>query len=348
MKKNMRAALLTGLRKIEIKKINLPCPQKGEVLIKVKACAVCGSDIRIFNHGNTRVKFPAVIGHEISGKVVSVGEGSSFKPGDRIAVGADVPNMKEDWGKSGLANMCDLNYAIGYQFPGGFAEYCLLNELVVSFGPITKIPDHVTYQEACLCEPLACCINGLERSHLSLGKSMLVIGAGPIGILLCRAAVAFGAGIVVLVDIDKKRIKKARQMGIVNVENSLKKSLRDIACCFKCSQGFDIVITACPSPEAQEEAVGVVAKRGMVNFFGGLPDDARKISFSSNILHYKEAAVTGSHGSTPSQHALAMKMIACGRIEVKSLISHSFSLNEIEKAFFTVEQKDGLKVIVTP
>jgi L-iditol 2-dehydrogenase len=350
MQQIMKAARLHGIRDIRVEQLQC-CPVGcGEILVRVYACSVCGSDVRIFNFGNERVKYPSVIGHEIAGEVVSIGENvEGFKPTDRVAVGADVPSMKDDWSKSGIGNLSDINYAIGYQFPGGFAQYCLLNELTVRFGPVTRMPEHVSYDYASLAEPLACCINGLERAFFRPGKTVLVVGAGPVGILLARAAEAFGAGLMVLVDRDGRRVEQAKDLGLKNTFDSSEISLEELAIRLLGDRdGFDIVLTACSSPTAQEEAVKVVAKRGVVNFFGGLPADARQIVLNSNNIHYKEAYITGSHGSTPLQHKLAVSMIATGRIDVTSLISHRLPLDKIREAFDIVERRAGLKVTINP
>ncbi len=350
MQETMKAARLHDIRNIRVEDLERPTPAGSEMLIKVHACSVCGSDVRIFNSGNDRVKYPAIVGHEIAGEIVVVGEDvEGFRPGERIAVGADVPSMKDEWGKNGIGNLSDINYAIGYQFPGGFAQYCLLNELTVRFGPVTRIPDHVSYDEASLAEPLACCINGLERAFLKPGKTVFVIGAGPVGIILARTASAVGAGLVVLADRDGHRVEQAKRLGLQHVFNSSEVPLRELDARFpKDREGFDIVLTACSSPDAQEEAVEIVAKRGVVNLFGGLPVNTRRISLCSNSIHYKEAYITGSHGSTPRQHKLAVSMIAAGRIEVASLISHRFPLDRIRDAFKAVEQRAGLIVTVKP
>jgi L-iditol 2-dehydrogenase len=346
----MRAALLHGPRDIRIEEKQQPVPRSGEVLMKVRACSVCGSDVRIFNFGNDRVKYPAIIGHEIAGEVVEIGKGvKGIKPGDLIAVGADVPSMEDDWGKTGIGNLSNINYAIGYQFPGGFAQYCLLNELTVRFGPVTRIPSNMSVEEACLAEPLACCINGLERCFMAPGKTILVIGAGPVGILLALTATAFGAGLVVLIDVDGRRVALAKQLGLNNVFSSEMVSVEDFDSWFeKDRQGFDIVLTACSNPAAQEQAIKLVSKRGVVNFFGGLPETERKIEVHSNTIHYKEAYLTGSHGSTPIQHKMAVNMIANGQVQVHPLISYRFSIDEIEKAFAAAEERLGFKVVVKP
>ncbi len=350
MGRTMKCARLHGIGDIRVESAEVAAPAAGEVLVKVHACSVCGSDVRIFNSGNDRVKYPAIIGHEIAGEVVEVGPGvERLRPGRRVALGADVPSMADEWSKRGLANLCDINYAIGYQFPGGFAQYCLLNELTVRFGPVATIPEHVSYDSATLAEPLACCINGLERAAMAPGKTVLIIGAGPVGMLLARSAEAFGASLVALVDRSEHRIRLARELGLGNVfdgrEVTLKQIDEQVA---KEREGFDVILTACSSPEAQEQAVEVVAKRGVVNFFGGLAGDARDISLHSNTLHYREASATGSHGSTPTQHTLAVSMIASGRIQVDSLITHRFGLERIAEAFETVQTQKGLKVVVRP
>ncbi|MFH1084912.1 MAG: alcohol dehydrogenase catalytic domain-containing protein, partial [Chloroflexota bacterium] len=139
----MRAALFEGLDQLALRVVPDPVlPDEESLLLKVHACAVCGSDIRILHHGNPRVQPPQIIGHEVAGEVVAVGSRvTRFKVSDRLATGADVPCGECDWCRQGLANNCAINYAIGYQFPGGFAEYILLNQLTVRLGPLTRIPD---------------------------------------------------------------------------------------------------------------------------------------------------------------------------------------------------------------
>jgi len=346
---NMTAGLLTGVRQMEVCQIPKPEPGPWEMLIAVKACSICGSDIRTFNHGNNRVTYPTVIGHEMSGDVVAVGpQVKGYEVGDRICVGADIPAMDDDWSKNGMANLSDVNYAIGYQFPGGFSEYCLLNEMTVRFGPIGKMPAHLDYDQACMVEPLACCINGLERVFMSPGKTVLIMGAGPIGMLLYRASVAFGAGAVVMVDIDEHRVEMAKSLGVSSVYCATGDALKALTADITQNEGFNIIFTACPSPDAHEAAIELISKRGFVNLFGGLPKNSRDISLQSNTLHYKEAYVTGSHGSSPRQFKLALDMISNGRIEVASLVTHRFALTDIHQAFETMESREGLKVVVDP
>ena len=345
----MKAAVITRLGSMEIREVPIPEVVDESILLRVAACCVCGSDIRVFNTGNKRVKFPAIIGHEISGEVVQVGKRvDDFHVGDEVAVGADVPCGRCKWCRNGMGNCCDENYAMGYQFQGGFAEYCLLEPMVVRYGPICRIPEGVNVEHAALAEPLGCCINGLERVSFSFGKSVLVIGAGPIGILLVQLARAFGSPLTILCDINPKRLEMAQfaqaDYYIDSSTSDLSESVMEITG----GRGADLVFTACPSPDAQEDAVKVVAKRGFVNFFGGLAGAARSIQIRSNDIHYKELYITGSHGSAPRQHTMALDLIAAKRIDLSKLITHRFPLDDIHKAFDTVRNRIGLKVVVRP
>jgi L-iditol 2-dehydrogenase len=345
----MRAAILKGKESIEVEDVATPSIKDHSILVKVKSCAICGSDLRILEHGHERVKYPAIIGHEISGKIVEIGDGvNNFKKGDRITLGADVPCGICEHCINGIGNCCHANYAIGYQFPGGFAEYCLLEPMVVKYGPISKIPENISYDEASLAEPLACCINGMELAKMSIGKSVLVIGAGPVGCMMVMLSRVMGSPNVILAEKDSKRLSMA--MGF-NADYCINNSIEDLhkrIMEITKGRGVDVAIVACPSIEAQEEAVKVVAKRGVVNLFGGLPRNSRDLSISSNLIHYKECYIVGAHGSVPRQHKIAAELIGSGRVDVKGLISHKFRLEDIKEGFSIMKTKNCLKVIIKP
>lgn len=346
----MKAAILEDLNKIVVKEVADPGTENGGMLIKVKACAVCGSDIRIYRHGNPRVKPPQIIGHEIAGDVIRTGaDVKDFKVGDRIATGADVPCGECSFCKAGMGNNCKINYAMGYQFQGGFAEYVPLNTITVKYGPVHKIPENVSYEEAALAEPLACCVNCFELVGLDKNETVVIIGAGPIGCMLAKLAKITGAKKVIIAQRSKARLDKALEIGAADIaistneEDLLERVMKETG-----GAGADVVVVACASADAQEQAVELAGSRGRINFFGGLPKGTRKITIDSNIIHYKEIMVTGSHGSVPRHHETALKLIAEGRINMKDFISHTFSLDEIAKAFETAENKEGMKVIIKP
>ena len=346
----MKAAVFEDLSKMVVKEVDTPICGDTDILVKVKACAVCGSDTRIFNSGNSRVNPPQILGHEISGKVLQVGKYvSGFNAGDRIAIGADVPCGECTFCKAGIGNNCQINYAMGYQFAGGFAEYVLLNQTVVNFGPIQKIPDNVSYDEAALAEPLGCVLNALELAPVKLGDTFVVIGAGPIGMMLCDVAKAMGAAKIILINRSKPRLETAKKLDIADVyictseENCVERVLKETH-----NLGADVIFTACPSPEAQVDAINMAKNRAFVNFFGGLPKGKSMVTLDTNIIHYKELFITGAHGAMPIHHSTAIELIASGRIDVKKFISHNYSLDDILTAFKTASDHAGLRVMVNP
>jgi len=345
----MRAAVLEELEKLVVKEVPDPEIGPGEVLVRVQACAVCGSDVRIYHHGNPRVKPPQILGHEIAGDVIAVGEGvEKFRVGDRVATAADVPCGVCEYCRNGMGNNCAVNYALGYQFQGGFAELVPLNRVTVDYGPVHDIPEGMSYETATLAEPLACCLNGLERSFLRPGDSVLIIGAGPAGILLAEAAKALGATQVILAQRSQRRLELAKRFRADAFIATAERDLAEAAMDLTGGQGVDIAITACASSEAQEQALAVVRPRGRVNYFGGLPRGSRAIQLDSNVIHYRECYVHGSHGSVPRQHRVALDLLASGQVQVEGLITHRFPLDEIHEAFAAQEQRLGLKVVVAP
>jgi L-iditol 2-dehydrogenase len=345
----MKAAVLESQGAIRVKEIPEPSCGEGEAVLKVESCAVCGSDLRIFKYGNERVKPPAIMGHEIAGIITDVGAKVDFlKPGDRIALGADVPCGKCYWCTNGMGTNCAINYAIGYQFPGGFEEKMLLNETVLKYGPVTKIPDRLSFDEAAIAEPLACAINGLELANMSIGKSMCVIGLGPIGCMMLELSKAFGASKVFAVQRSRARLEMARPFredaSFICTEDG---DPVEAVMAATGGEGVDLVITTAGTVKAHEDAIRMVRHRGYVNLFGGLKNQP-KLTIDSNLIHYKECFIMGSHGSLPRQHKIAVDMIANGTVHAKQYISRIFPLAEIAEALAFHESGKGLKTIVKP
>jgi L-iditol 2-dehydrogenase len=346
----MKAAIYEGAGVMSVREVATPECGDNEVLVKVKACAVCGSDIRIFRSGNARVRPPQTLGHEISGEVVAAGKNvSRFKPGGRVAIGADVPCGECVFCKAGIGNNCQINYAMGYQFAGGFAEYVLLNQTVVNYGPVTTLPDNVSFDEGALAEPLGCVLNALELAPVRLNDIAVVIGAGPIGMILCEVIKAMGAAKVLLVNRSRPRLDIAGRLGVADIyvcsgdENAIERVLAESG-----GLGADVIFTANPSPQAQADAILMARNRGKVNFFGGLPRDNSLVTLDTNVIHYKELFISGAHGAMPAHHEKAVGLIASGRIGVAKFITHRFALGDIAAAFETAEEHGGLRVVVNP
>lgn len=345
----MLAAIYEDIDTLSLAEVPMPVAGDDSAVMKVHSVAICGSDVRILHHGNSRVKPPTIIGHEVAGEVVEVGKNvTRVKVGDRVSLGADVPCGQCHWCRNGLGNNCAVNYAMGYQFPGAFAEYMPLPKLLLKEGPVQSFSDALSYDEAALAEPLACAINGLEMCNMSLGKSVAIIGLGPIGCMMIDLARVMGATKVIGVQRSRLRMEIAQQYGadayIASDEEDVVARCREETG----GEGPDIVVTTCGSVEAHEQAIDMVAHRGYVNLFGGLGKDARPLSVLSNVIHYKECFVTGSHGCVPRHHTTAVQLLENGMVRVAPLITHRFPLTEIHEAFHTMESRQGMKIMMRP
>ena len=345
----MQAAVLEDIEKLVVQEVPDPEMDDHSVRVKVGACAVCGSDIRMFHHGNKRLELPAIMGHEASGQVVEVGKQvSKFKVGDRVALGGDVPCGECVFCIAGMGNNCQINYALGYQFPGSFAEYLILNPMVINHGPVHTVPDHVSYEEAALAEPLACCINGLELLTPKLGDTMVVIGTGPLGCMLMEVGRLMGCTKVIGVNRSRPRLEMAKEFGAdVTICSSEEDAIQRV---YDETDGLgaDIILTACPSLEAQVDALRMAKNRARINFYGGMPKGQSEVMIDTNLIHYRELIVTGSHGAQPRHHMLAVDLIAKGAIDMKPYISHRFPLSKAPEAFQAAEDRNGRRVVVIP
>jgi L-iditol 2-dehydrogenase len=344
----MKAAVYLEKDQIEVREVPTPRPDADSILVKVRACAVCGSDIRIFHHGNSRVKPPQILGHEASGEVVEAGAGvSQFRAGDRVAIGADVPCGACAFCEAGIGNNCQINYAMGYQFAGSFAEYVLLNKTVVNYGPVHRIPAGVGYDEAALAEPLACVLNAVELTNIRLGDTVVIIGAGPIGCMIIPIAYMSGASKVIVVQRSRPRMEAAKKFNAdvyicSSEENAVERVLEETG-----GLGADVIFTANPSPQSHVDALNMAKNRARINLFGGLPAGTT-VTLDTNIIHYKELFVLGAHGSLPRHHRQALELIAAKRPDIRPYISHYFPLRDIQKAFAAAEGHEGLRVVVQP
>lgn len=345
----MKAALLERLEHIVVK--DVPEPQCGEheAILKVEACAVCGSDVRIYHYGNDRVKFPAIMGHEIAGRIVEAGTRvTRVKVGDRVALGADVPCGRCFWCQNGMGTNCDINYAIGYQFAGGFQDYMLLNETILNYGPVTAIPDSVSVEEAALAEPLACAINGLELAQFAPGKSICIIGLGPIGCMMLELSAVYGSSQVFAAQRSRKRLEMAKPFRPdARFISTADEDPVDVVMRATNGRGVDLAITTAGTVKAHEDAIRMVAHRGYVNLFGGLKNQPN-LCIDSNIIHYRECFVMGSHGSLPRHHERAVNLIANGSVHAGQYCSRTFPLSDIQAALAYHESREGLKTIVKP
>jgi len=346
----MKAVVFESLENMIIRE-DYPDPDlpRDGIIVKVESVAVCGSDVRIFHRGHVNVKPPQIIGHEVAGIVYKVGEETTeFKEGERVVLGADVPCGKCFYCLRGHQNNCLNLTSFGYQLQGGFAQFMAVPRPAINAKIVQRIPEHLSFDEACLTEPLACVVNGQDLSNIRAGDTVAIIGAGPIGLMHAMLARAKGATKIIISEIAEKRLEMAKNFDIDVLIDAREKDPVDVVLKETDGLGADIVIVAAPSGEAQAQAIYMARNLGTVNFFGGLPPNTKEIPINTNRIHYKEIFVHGSHGSSPKDNAMALKFISSGQVPVGRLITHTLPLDEINEGLRLVESREALKVILKP
>ncbi|MEU4625603.1 zinc-dependent dehydrogenase [Actinoplanes sp. NPDC023801] len=322
----------------------------GEVKIRVRNCSTCGTDVKISKFGHHHIHPPRVMGHEIAGEIVGVGEGvDDWSTGDRVQVIAAIPCGECAECERGRMTICPNQVSMGYHFEGGFAQYMVVPREVLKVDGLNRIPDGVSFAEASVAEPLACALNAQNLARVGEGDDVVVIGSGPIGCLHVRLARARGAARVFLVELSRQRLEMAAELvkpdaaicaGEVDpVEEILK--LTD-------GRGADVIITAAASGKAQEQAIQMAARQGRISFFGGLPKDNPTITCDSNLVHYRELMIVGANGSSPAHNAEALNLVATGAVPVADLITHRLPLESAIDAFGIVARGEAIKVTIEP
>jgi len=347
----MKAALLVKKEKFEVKDVETPHCADGEVLVKVRACAICGSDLRIF-YGSKSIDVP-ITGHEISGTIEEVGSGLSNLPiGEKVVIETVVGCGECRACKRGEENRCLRRYkAIGYQYNGGFSQYMVVPREAVKQGNVIKVPE-ISFEEAALVEPLSCVLNGWEPfKRRREGFTTVVIGAGPIGILHSEYALSLGSR-VILVNRTAPRLELAKEIGL-RADEFVDSSRCDVVKHVLGStngMGAEVVICAASSKEAQRQALEMAAVDADISYFAGISRDDQYNAINTNLLHYNELHIHGANASNRKQYLEAVDLIASGKIDVKKVITHKFSLEKIEEAIRIAEDRsqNALKVIIDP
>jgi len=346
----MRVARFYAPGDLRVEEIPKPEPGPGELLMRVRACATCGTDVKIFNFGHHHIVPPRVMGHEVAGEVEALGQGTQgFSPGDRVQLIAAIPCGECFECRNRSMSICANQESIGYHYDGGFAEWLVVPAKVLKVKGLNLIREGLPFEEAAVTEPLACVLNGQELAGVGDGDVVVVIGAGPIGCLHVRLARARGAAQILLVDMNGARLEmSAQRVEPDSAVDASKENAVDAVLKLTDGRGADVIITAAASGAAQEEAIQMAARGGRISFFGGLPKDNPVINLDSNTVHYRELTIVGANGSTPAHNTEALKLIASGAVPVKDLITDRLSLDQVLDGIEAVKSGNSIKVVITP
>jgi len=345
----MKAAVVEQLRKVRVTEVPEPEMIPGSMKVKVQACAICGSDLRIYTKGDLRATFPRIIGHEIAGIIVECDEQTGFHEGDRVCIAPGHGCGECYYCKNGMGNVCiHPQPSIGYASSGGFAQFIVPPRHVVKQGFVNTIPDNLSYEEASMSELLACCINGQERVQVSQGDSVLVIGPGPAGCMHIQLARSRGAGKVFLSGHVSPRLERAKRFEPDKIFSEQGEELVEKVMQETDGVGANVVIIAAPSGEAQSMALKLAAPRGRISFFGGLPRDSNIVAMENNNIHYKELFLTGASSSLGRQNKEALDLLSSRTVDPQLYITHRFSLDDFSLAFDVVEKRESIKAVIFP
>jgi L-iditol 2-dehydrogenase len=339
----MKAVFIDSPGKVRVEDVPKPIPAEGEVLVRLRCCGICGTDLeKVHGQGITS----KVLGHEEVGEVALTGPGvKGLIVGDRVFAHHHVPCGDCDLCRKGEETQC-AEYAKYNLVPCGLAEYFIVPRYNVERSAILKLPDSLGYEEASFIEPLACCIRGLERAGAQGVKSVLIYGAGPVGLLQLKLLKSYTLKpTVVISDISDYRLKLASQMGADATFNVAEPSQKEMALA-RVSPGPELIILATGSSAAFEDAMKTVAKGGTVLLFGA-PKKGGTASLDLEHFFLNGTRLVTSYSATEKETTEAMNILATKRLAIADMITHRFPLSQAADAFDVADKQQCMKALVT-
>lgn len=343
----MKAVSVIGKGLVSVDEVTAPkLMEDGDILIKMHACGVCGSDLeKVYGkYGMSSAK----LGHEPSGEVINVGKSvNDFNVGDRVFIHHHVACYSCYFCRHGDYTMCDM-YQKSNITPCGLSEQILVPEWNVSHGGVIKLPDTVTFDEASFIEPLGCCIRALNKCSFQKGDDIAIIGSGPAGIMHVKLAKAFGAGKIIVLDINDFRMNFVKKYGDVHIFNSMTdKDLTGKIKGLTGHRGVDLSIVATGSTKALIQSFEITRKGGKIMLFG-VPSKGSEIPIDVSKIYSNEQSLISCYAASEIETNQALKLVTEKRIDVKQLITHRFSIKRADEAIRCAhEANDAMKVIVT-
>ena len=347
----MRAAVYRGKGKVVVETVPVPAIGAGEVLIRVAACGICGTDLKKIEHGF--VAAPQIFGHEVSGTVVAVGAGvTKWKPGDRVMSFHHVPCGACFFCDRRLFSQCPSYKKVGLTAGfdpngGGFAQYVRALPWVAERGMVA-IPDDISFDEASFIEPVNTCIKAVEKARVAAGETAVVMGLGPIGLLLAMLSKLEG-GTVIGSDPLPERRAKGVSLGIDLAVDPREGRLAEEISSRTQGRGADVVLVAVPIPAALTDALNLARPGGRVLLFAQ-NDPLMKIEFPAAAVGVEEKEILGSYSAAVDRAGKATRLVFTHQLSVEKLISHRFSLEDMELALQLAARPvgDSLKVVIHP
>lgn len=338
----MLAAILAETGRIELQDLKTPKPSAGEALVRIKAALTCGTDLKAFQRGHPMIPMPGLFGHEFSGVITETGMGvKGFKAGDEIMAVHSAPCLKCGCCRKGLHNLCEN--IMQTKVMGAFAEYILIPSNIVKQNLFHK-PKFLSFEEAAFLEPLACVVHGMNGLGIRKKDKALIIGSGPIGLLHQLLLQHKGAEVMVA-GLEGRRLSLAKSLGAAYAvtPDKLGKAIDK----FTDGSGVDYVFECTGQPAVWQSSVDYVTRGGTVILFGGCKSGTT-VTYDAGRLHYDELTLKGVFHFTPADVKEAYILLKKGGIKVSRLISGSYPLKNVGKAFGKLTKGEGIKYVIKP
>lgn len=343
----MKAGVLKDVNDIRFSNVADPALELGDMLLRVKAATVCGTDIRIYRGKKTAgIRYPSILGHEFAAEVVETGGHRQFSCDQPVVVCPQFACGHCAYCIRGAENLCRNLRAMGYEIDGAFAEYVRIPKHAVESGNVFNMPENLSFELASLAEPLACVMNGQDLVGVHVGDTVLILGAGPIGILHVILARQSGALRILVSEPNPIRRKAALQAGADDVIDPTTEHLEARVKHATDGLGVDVAICAIGIPSLANDAIGLVRHKGRVSLFAGFSTGV-KAEIDVNAIHYNELLVTGAFGLTRLHFENALNMLSTRKADFEDLITHRYSLADISEAIATAEQGHAIKVAIS-
>jgi L-iditol 2-dehydrogenase len=346
----MKALVVRAPGNYAVEDAPIPAVPAGGMLLRVEACALCGSDLRTLRSGHHRVTLPWVIGHEVCGILEQAGQGyaGSWKKGERLAVGPLAYCGACEFCRAQKFELCTGYLEIAQKWHGGFADFLAVPAECVERGSIHRVPEGTDPAFAAVTEPMSSCINAQEKGQVGPGDTVVIIGSGPVGCIHAALARSRGAARVVVADVNADRLAFAEAFGPDALVDSSKEDLVQAVRNFTGGAGAQVVISAAPSPQAVVQSVEMARKGGRVLLFGGLPTDQARPGVDMNRIHYQALTVIGTTTFAPRHQAEAVRLVASGGFPAGKLVTHRFPLSRFAEGAGLALAGKALKCVFFP
>ncbi len=343
----MLAAVFLRPGQMEVMEVDTPDIGPDEVLVKVGANTICGTDVRIFRGEKTKgIPLPTILGHEMAGYVHKVGQHvRGYEVGTAVAMAPVIACHHCFYCQNGMENVCPNPKIVGYDVNGGLSEYVRIPAEAVAAGNLFVVQKDVPSEYLALAEPLACCVNGHHRSRIHLNSTVLIMGSGPIGLFHLQLALLAGARAVIVSDPSAPRRAVASTFGAHITVDPTTDDLSSVVSGVTGGLGVDAVIICIGIPTLVNDALNMARQGGRVNIFAGLAAKGWA-EIESNLIHYKELKVTGSANSRRADYQTALQLIESGRIKVEAMVTDRFPLRSAHAALDKAASGEGIKIAV--